>query len=398
MNLSFLARPALQRPPAVLQQVAGLLDSEATGVLLAAATDLSLVIDPDGIIRDAAVGDDLGGEGIAGWLGRPWIDTVTVESRPKVDALLRDAAPGVMTRWRQLNHPSPSGIDFPVRYAAMRPKSDGPIVVLGRDMRAVAALQRRLTEAQQAMERDYDRLRAVETRYRLLFQLSSEPVLVVDAGTRRVTEVNPAAARLFGRPAKRVTGQDVVDLFDAGSTRALESLFSALRATGQAGDLVARIGQDRGETNVSASLFRSETATNVLMRLSAGPAERSEVTGFGSHALDVIRAMPEGFVVTDPGRRILAANTAFLELVQLATEEQVRGLPLDRWLGHEETEAQALFSTLQDHGSVRRFSTVARGQYGGIEDVEIAAVSVAGGGHPCLGFSIRTASRRGAAQ
>ena len=394
MTVTPQPRPAPQRPPAALRQVAGLLDGEAAGLLVAAATDVSLVVDADGVIRDATIGGgDLEAENIPGWLGRRWVDTVTVESRPKIDALLRDAQAGGVTRWRQVNHPSPSGTDLPIRYASIRPVEDGPILVLGRDMRAVAALQRRLTDAQQALERDYDRLRAAETRYRLLFQISGEPVLVVDVGTRRVAEVNPAAARLLGRPVKRLTGQDAVDLFESGSVRGLEAQFSALRATGQAADVRVALLQGRGEVTVSASLFRGEGATSVLLRLCADAAVQRDGPEHEASTRAVIGAMPEGFVVTDPSRRVLMANAAFLELTQLATEQQAKGRPLEEWLGREETEAQALFATLIDHGSVRRFSTVMRGAYGAVEDVEIAAVSV-GGARPCLGFAIRSVPRR----
>ena len=373
--------------------MAGLLDGEAAGLLVAAATDVSLLVDSDGVIRDATIGGgDLEAENIPGWLGKRWVDTVTVESRSKVDALLRDAQAGGVTRWRQVNHPSPSGTDLPIRYASIRPVEDGPILVLGRDMRSVAALQRRLMDAQQALERDYDRLRAAETRYRLLFQISGEAVLVVDVGTRRVAEANPAAARLLGRPAKRLTGQDAVDLFESGSARGLESQFSALRATGQAADVRVALPQGRGEVTVSASLFRGEGATSALFRLSADPASQQDGPE-EAPTRAVIDAMPEGFVVTDPSRRILMANAAFLQLAQLATEQQAKGRPLEEWLGREETEAQALFATLIDHGSVRRFSTVMRGAYGVVEDVEIAAVSVAGP-RSCLGFAIRSVPRR----
>jgi len=366
-------------------------------MVVAATTDLSLLVDAEGVIRETTIGaGTLGGEGIESWLGRRFIDTVTVESRPKIDALLRDAGAGGVTRWRQVNHPSPGGADLPIRYSTIRPQTGGPILVLGRDLRAVAALQRRLADTQQALERDYDRVRAAETRYRLLFQLSGEPVLVLDAGTRRVSEVNPAAVRLLGRAAKRLIGQDAVDLFDPAGGRDLHALVAGLRTTGQAGDLVARLAHGRGETRVSASLFRGESATSVLLRLSASQGKASEMPVAAGTALDVIGRMPEGFVVTDLGRRVLTANTAFLELVQLATEEQVRGEPLARWLGREETEAQALFSTLTDHGSVRRFGTVMRGSYGSVEAVEIAAVAVPAGTQPCLGFSIRPAPRSAA--
>ncbi|CAA2144965.1 MULTISPECIES: transcriptional regulator PpsR [Methylobacterium] len=396
--MTSLALPAAAETFAALRKTLGPLDAEAAGLLVAAATDLALIVDADGVIRDAAFGNaDFTDEGCETWLGQLWVDTVTVESRPKIAALLRDAAPGAVTRWRQVNHPSATGIDLPVRYSAMRLETGGPVIVIGRNLRAMAALQRKLAETQQALERDYLRLRGAETRYRLLFQLAGEPVLVVDAATRRVTEVNPAAARLIGRVEKRIIGQDVVDLFDAGSTRELESLFAGLRVTGQAGDLVARLGNGRGETRVAASLFRQENATSALLRLSAEPTDAAPPSRTGASALDVIQSLPEGFVVTDPQRRILAANAAFLDLVQLATEEQVRGEPLDRWLGREETEAAALFSTLGHHGSVRHYATSLRGEYGSVEEVEVAAVSVPGGGQPCLGFTIRSTPRRTAA-
>ncbi|MDB5647787.1 transcriptional regulator PpsR [Methylobacterium sp.] len=373
----------------------GPLDAQAAGLLIAAATDLSLVIDGEGVIRDATFGSsDLAGEGCETWLGRPWVETVTVESRPKIASLLKDAAPGAVTRWRQVNHISPTGIDLPVRYAAMRLAKDGQILVLGRNLRAMASLQRSLAETQQALERDYLRMRGAETRYRLLFQLGSEPVLVVDAGTRRVTEVNPAAARLIGRADKRIVGQDAVELFDASSLRDLESLFAGLRVTGQATDLDASLGHGRGLVRVAASLFRQENATSVLLRLAPAQAVAAEAGPVRAGALDVIRSLPEGFVVTDPSRRILTANPAFLDLVQLATEEQVRGQRLDQWLGREESEATALYATLAQHGSVRHFPTHVRGAYGGIEEVEVAAVSALTASQPCLGFTLRATPRR----
>ena len=395
--MTSLASPAPNDAFVALHRTLGPLDAEAAGRLVAAATDLSLVVDSQGVIQDATFGSpDLAGEGCETWLGQVWIDTVTVESRPKIQALLRDAVPGAVTRWRQVNHPSATGVDLPVRYSAMRLTHDGPVIVIGRNLRAMANLQVKLAETQQALERDYLRMRGAETRYRLLFQLAGEPVLVVDAATRRVTDVNPAAARLLGKAEKRIVGQDVIDLFDAASTRELEALFAGLRVTGQAGDLVARLGNGRGETRVAASLFRQETVTSALLRLSTAGPDRPErgATRASASALDVIQSLPEGFVVTDPSRRILAANAAFLDLVQLATEEQVRGEPLERWLGREETEAAALFATLGQHGSVRHFATSVRGEYGAVEDVEVAAVSVAGGGHPCLGFTLRGTPRR----
>ena len=43
---------------------------------------------------------------------------------------------------------------------------------------------------------------------------------------------------------------------------------------------------------------------------------------------------------------------------------------------------------------MRQFSTIARGEFGSSEDVEITGVAVHGGEEPCFGLTIRTLERR----
>jgi transcriptional regulator PpsR len=376
----------------------GELDVEAAATLIATAADVALIVDGDGVIRDLAFGsDELSREGYDGkWVGLQWADTVTVESRPKVEALLREAGAKSATRWRQVNHPSPRGADVPILYSAMQVGPGGRVVAVGRDLRAIAALQQRLVDAQQSMERDYWRLRHVETRYRLLFQMASEAVLIVDASTQKVIEANPAAGQLLGETLRRVVGRPFPEGFDPEGTRAVQTLLAGVRAAGRADDTRARLADGKREVTVSASLFRQENSTLFLVRLapSSSDAAAAAVPEEKSRVLDVVESAPDGFVVTDFDGRILTANPAFVELTQLATEEQVHGESLERWLGRPGVDLNVLIANLRQHGSVRLYSTILRGEYGSTAEVEISAVSVPSGEHPCLGFSVRNIGRR----
>ena len=108
----------------------------------------------------------------------------------------------------------------------------------------------------------------------------------------------------------------------------------------------------------------------------------------------VVERMPDAFVVTDPERRVMTANAAFLDLIQASSEEHVRGEPIERWIGRPGVDVEVLFANLRAHGSVRHFSTIVRGEFGASEDVEIAGVDAPGGTRPCFGFSIRPAGWR----
>lgn len=375
----------------------GTLDIEETAALIAAAADVALIVNGGGVIRDVAFGsDELSSEGYGRWLGQPWADTVTVESRPKVEALLRDANAHAPLRWRHINHPSSHGADVPMLYSAVQLGHEGRVMAVGRDLRAIAALQQRLVDAQQSMERDYWRLRHVETRYRLLFQMASEAVLIVDASSQKVVEANPAAGQLLGESGRRVVGRPFPEGFDADSTQAIQSLLAAVRGGGRADDVRVRSTDGKREFLVSASLFRQENSSLFLIRLS--PLQANAVSAIvpksSSRVLKVVESAPDGFVVTDPEGRILTANRAFIDLAQLATEEQARGESLDRWLGRPGVDLNVLIANLRQHGSVRLFATTLRGEQGSVADVEISAVSVRHGEQPCLGFTIRNVGRR----
>ena len=73
------------------------LDASAVANLIETASDVAMIVDQTGIIRDMAFGNEEclhGLEGAHRSIGRPWIDTLTAESRSKAEKILSDAASG----------------------------------------------------------------------------------------------------------------------------------------------------------------------------------------------------------------------------------------------------------------------------------------------------------------
>lgn len=429
------------------------IDADATAALLAAAADLALVLDRKGIVRDVAFQSEALADEFADsarWMGRPWAETVTVESRPKVAEMLQSVAraggrgsrsrrgnsddnggdndnrkgngngtiaigtaagatesrntgsgateTGAATlgplHSRQINYPGAEGADVPMMVSVVPLGRAGGAIAFGRDLRSVAALQQRLLDVQQSLERDFAKLRQVETRYRILFQMSAEPVLVVDAKTRRIVEANPAAQGILASRPKLV-GRDFGALLDEPARASLDSLLATVRAAGRADEVGLRLA-DGTETRVAAFLFRQGEDQFYLLRVAPETATeiRRELTESKAKLLKLIERAPDGFVVTGPDGKLLAANTAFLDMAQVSTEEQAVGESLDRWLGRPGVDLSVLLGNLREHGSVRLYPTEIRDNFGGELGVEISAVTVMNGGKPCFGFAIRNVSRR----
>ncbi|WP_082525092.1 transcriptional regulator PpsR [Pseudorhodoferax sp. Leaf274] len=374
-------------------------DAGMMTAVVSAASDIALVIDAQGVIREVSLGEEAA-QDLAEthlWVGRRWSETVTVESRPKVLALIAGTqgeeseftGPGVT---RQVNHPIGGGLDLPVAYRVVPLRSGGRILALGRNLRTLAVVQQRLVDAQQSMERDYLRLRHAEARYRLLFEAVEEALVVVDVATLNVVEHNAAAARMVGDTARRMVSRPAPDLFELESQPVVQALFSQTRNAGRGEAHGLRLAGG-AEVRLVGSLFKQDGVTLLLLRLV--PANAAQARGQGGPSLlDVVNAMPDAFVLSDMLGRVLSANQAFVDMLQLPAGEPVIGQMLDRWLGRSTVDLNVLIGNLRQHGVLRLFPTTLRAGDGQTTAVEISAVAVVDGPQPCLGFTIRDVARR----
>ncbi|RJF70613.1 transcriptional regulator PpsR [Rhodopseudomonas palustris] len=377
----------------------GDLGAEAAAKLIAAATDVALVIDPQGVIRDVAFNKDelaLELDAQGRWLGSRLIDVVTSDTQPKIRELLLDATVRDTPTWRQVNHPSPGGDDVPVLYSAVGFGRDDRLLVVGRDLRQLALMQQRLINAQQSMERDYIRLRHAETRYRLLFQVSSEAVMIVDASSELIVDTNPATLAMFDATAPQTQGSPLASHFDPADRPAVLGLLGDVRSTGRDGRAKIRLANSGRTCEMSASLFRQENASLFLVRLtSQSAAPEVGAAKSASLLLKYFESAADALVITQFDGRVVRSNLAFLEMAQLGSPEQARGELLDRWLGRTGVDLSVALANLRQSGTIKLFATVLRGEYGAAAEVEVSAVALNDiEDKPCFGFAIRNVEKR----
>ncbi|MEM9704635.1 MAG: transcriptional regulator PpsR [Pseudomonadota bacterium] len=370
------------------------LDAQVAARLLSASADIVLVVEK-GVIKDIAMSNaDLAKEGFdAAWRGKLWADTVTTDCSSKISDLLK-AEPGAHPHWRQVNHPSASGVDVPIKYTTVKAGKDGRIIALGRDLRAFSALQQRLVETHQDLEREYARLREAEARYKLLFSVFSEPVLVLDAPTMAIEDANPAAVKVLNASAAQLRRQPFPDFFAKSARRDIERVAAEALSAGVA-EIDQAVLASGDQCMVTASAFREGAAIKLIVRIIKG-AEfvRLDKTTPPREAAEIVNSLPDGLLVAGEDLRIILANQAFLEMTQLVGSGQAVGDRVSHWLGRSATELNMLINTLKSHGVVRNFTTILRDRFGNEEEVEISAIASTDDGVAHFGFAIRLVARR----
>ncbi len=375
------------------------LEAEELSEVLRAAVDQALVLDDGGAIIETLKGPSPV-PGLEEWAGLDWRETVTIESKPKVERLLEEMQATGVSRFRQVNHPVTGGEDVPVGYTIVRIGSGGTMLAIGRNLEALASLQRQLVDAQQSMESEYWHVRQAEARYRLLFQQSAEPIFLVSGEGLRISDANNAAGDLLGSEAARLVGRSfpppsirIGPEFDGASRAAfLDTLGQLAIGAIDRATVDVYIGERERRWILTASVVRFDGTRTILVRMQGDAAGLSERQGLD--VLELLDHSPDGFVVTDPEGLIRYANTAFVNMSQVAGIKDLTGRSLGLWLARPGADLTVLLTNLRERGQIRLFATEVEGEHGVSTPVEISAVAALDAEEPVLGITLRDVGRR----
>lgn len=339
--------------------------------------DVTLLLDVEGVIREATFASSLKDENAESWVGRPWLETLESLGNSNIQRMLDDARSSGISAFRQVTQHFPSGLQVPMEYTTVLLGGRAGMLAVGKNLQAVAELQSRLIAAQQTMERDYWKLREVETRYRLLFDASAEAVIILKAANLRIVEANPAAlGALELTPSSRegVIDHEFLPLLTAQDRAVVQAALARVRDQGKAPGVIVHLGRERKSWTLRATLVTSEPWPLFLLQLApvggAMPVSESKqmppLEGLIEHT-------PDAFIVFGEDGIISRANRAFLDLVQVGSKHSVIGAPLSRWLWRPGADVAALVSNVHRNRLVRMFSTVIHGELGTETEVEISA-------------------------
>ena len=270
-----------------------------------AQPDITLKLDRSGVIQRAVLANAIASEGIAGWVGRRWSDTVAGDEE-QLQQMLDDAWSSGTSAFRQVRQRFPSGRELPIEYTTMRLGAQSGLIAIGRSLEAVAEVRARLAAARASMERSAWKLRDFET-HRLLFETATQPVLLIRPADLAILLVNPAATRALGL----ARDGDLLAMMGAEQRGPFRAMLDRLEDEGNAPGIVLRIGQDRRSWLVRASLVAAEGAPVFLLKLSpAGLAPALADEGSGKLDKSAMREMVGDAVAAVERKCIVAALAA----------------------------------------------------------------------------------------
>lgn len=371
------------------------INSDSFDNIFVAASDVALFLDSTGVIQKASAQQPEISRQCKKWIGKSWEQIVTSESRSKVKELL-DFSSLVKSeqKWRHINHFGHNGSFLPMLFSTVKVQNSQSIVAMGRDLSGLAKIQQNLVEAQQSLEREYIRLRQLETRYRTLFEMTSSPVFVVNAEDMKIAEANSSAVKLPGPKHEPVIGKKISSVFHISSTVALQQYLAKVKNTFAIQEFVHLKLRDKSEVEFSATLFKLEGSSYFLIhckQINLKVVSESQIPN--SKILTAIESLPDGFVLISEKGEIVFTNAAFSDMLEIPNPDSLINSSLANWLIRGRIDLNVMMKTLKKHGVLRLFSSNLAAPNSPIP-IEISAVALPVDDSVLFAMVIRGTARR----
>jgi PAS domain S-box-containing protein len=165
-----------------------------------------------------------------------------------------------------------------------------------------------------ALKREEDKVRVSETRYRRLFEAAHDGVLLLDPGTRKITDTNPFMTQLLGYPQEQLVGKELYEIGLLKDEAASREMFEKLRKKHevryenlplktQAGrhqevEVVANLYSENGRAVIQCNI------RDITQRKQAEDALRRSEALFST----IIEQAPVGVYVVDSQLRLRQVN------------------------------------------------------------------------------------------
>lgn len=377
-----------------------LIEPEFLSSIIAAASDIALVVSSEGFILSVVVNSHSESFGnLKHWEGRPVADFLTRDSIPKFEAAHEAYLAGEMPQKQlELNHNDNAVWQYPVRYTFHRFGQEDAALLLGRDLRPIAETQQQLVQAQIALEQGYEARREFDARYRVLMNHAGAPVVFVSVHNGRVEDANEAAAQLLGLKVEALRGSSFAQHFAERSSGELtESLLNATLSDdrGQI-DLVAT--RTRAGLTAHPTVFRAGGQRILMCRLASEATDAPSLDAISTQALDLFRRGTDAMLFMSDQGVITAVNESLMDLLEAAHLSDVVGRSLADFLGRGQIDLSVLTDRPQRTGHMRLYSTKLVNDLGTRTSVEISATQLSDSDVPVVGCVIRDVSRSEAAR
>ena len=231
-----------------------------------------------------------------------------------------------------------------------------------------------------------------------MMETTTDAVLFVSVVTGEITEANSAAVALVDRPLENLIGNQLSGCFEGRKRGDMVDALATQAISDQNKKVTAELRGNGGMVEVFPTLFRAAGERILLCRLVPENQSNGSADTLNQNLVGLYADGPDPMVFTSDVGDVLSANDAFLDLIDVAHDINLRGRSFADYLQRGSVDFKVMAENAARAGRMRNYATKLAGTYGSPRAVEISITNLAAGQQTVFAFVLRDANRADATQ
>ena len=244
-------------------------------------------------------------------------------------------------------------------------------------------------KTQLKFEREYDRYRSFDTKYRVILEQCGSAFIIVDE-TGKIVDFNKKATTIIERTdLQHISLEELIN--QRTSTEILNEL-ETLNKNAPSNALKTFLKKSYKEVQLKGTFFRSNEGVHTLIRLNNSASHKAPHAREKLYLSDLYQKTTDAFVFIDEEGKIVDTNDSFLTLSENANVDEVVGKSFSAFLRNTATDLKILTDNSKKLGKIRNYATEFITAFGSKIPVTISSTWVSNEHDDFYGFILRDSS------
>ena len=241
-------------------------------------------------------------------------------------------------------------------------------------------------KTQLKFEREYDRYRSFDTKYRVILEQCGNAFIIVNQAGQLI-DFNKKAVAIIEKAS--LNQMMLEDIFYQGTSIDILSELEKLNKNTPSKALILTVKETDKKVQMKGTFFRSNDGVHTLIKLSSPSSQSTGHSKEKIYLSDLYQKTSDAFVFIDQSGKIVDANESFLILTENPNIDEVVGKSFSDFLRNSTTDLKILTDNSKRLGKIRNYATDFITTFGSKVPVTISSTWVSNEDDDFYGFILR---------
>lgn len=318
-------------------------------------SDIYIILDFEGKIEEIEVFERLSKKNIIIDTNKKNIfDIITDESVPKIKKYINlvSKSKKELPKFIEINHLSKDKLNsYPISYS-LKKIDKNFLIMIGKDLQEISEIQRKLVSSQLQLEKEYEKYKEFDTKYKILLNHSDEAIIIFDKNNGNIKDINIQAKKML---KIQLNDKKTLNFFNLLKNSKNKKFREGIISHSKTSSTFKVRTKKNKKLILKPIIFRTGNELVILCKIKANKKLRKISNNFSENISHFYNFSPDSIVFLTEKGVILDANDSLIQICNVTSLNDLVGKSFSDLIEKGTTDLNIICEETLKQGKIKNF-------------------------------------------